>query len=285
MKSSTIAVVTLVIAALPYFACSCSGRPPVPRRYNNRIEVPARHKLSVKGALNSLKQSVIQPLATPERQHSVIQYEGFTVAFSSQMHIPLAVSYELTAEKTDGPYSRKGKDYTEDPQSRVSQADDADYRNSGYSRGHMAPAADFKWSDRAMSETFYYTNICPQDRDLNNRYWNTLENKVRDWANQFGKVYVVTGPVVGDNPSGTIGHHNVVVPDAFYKVIIARTGNEWTSIAFVMQNTSSKRLLKDCVTTVNSVEKMCKADFFEFLDDEQEESVEDILDYKTWGIY
>ena len=84
----------------------------------------------------------------------------------------------------------------------------------------MAPAGDFKWDDGAMWDTFYYTNCCPQDEKLNNGSWNVLENKVRTWARQFGNVYVVTGPIIGQNRGGMIGSHGVVVPDAFFKAVL-----------------------------------------------------------------
>ena len=100
---------------------------------------------------------------TETSSQDIIEYEGFTVSYNSQWRIPNWVAYELTAEETDGPYSRKGKDFMADPTTSVLQADAYDYKGSGWSRGHMAPAADFKWSDKAMTESFYYTNICPQD--------------------------------------------------------------------------------------------------------------------------
>lgn len=213
-----------------------------------------------------------------------IEYEGFTVSYNSQLHIPIWVSYELAAEETKGPYSREGKDYQQDPNTQVSQADASDYRRSGWSRGHMAPAADFKWSDTAMTQTFYYTNICPQDIQLNNNYWGTLEKHVRGWAKQFGKVYVVTGPVLG-NSIRKIGTHGVAVPDAFFKAILAQYGEGWTSIGFIMMNTPDPRRLKDCATTVNDVEKLTGLDFFDFLDNSIEEEVESTLDYKTWRVF
>lgn len=234
------------------------------------------------GAVRSVAQTHQEELSSVEK---VIEYEGFTVSFNSQWHIPNWVAYELTAAKTDGPYSRKGKDFMVDPHTPVSQADANDYRGSGWSRGHMAPAADFKWSDKAMTETFYYTNICPQDAQLNNRYWATLENKVRNWAKHFGRVYVVTGPIVSPDAKVRIGAHGVVVPSAFFKAILAHKEEGWTSIAFTMSNTPESRLLKDCATTVNKVEKITNHDFFGFLDDTVEESVENILDYKEWRVY
>ena len=214
----------------------------------------------------------------------IIEYEGFTVSYNSQLRIPMWVSYELTAEETTGPFSRDGKDYQPDPYAQVTQADASDYRRSGWTRGHLAPAADFRWSDIAMTQSFYYTNICPQDGQLNNRYWATLEKHVRGWAKQFGKVLVVTGPVLGNNVR-KIGTHGVAVPEAFFKVILAQNGEGWTSIGFVMMNTPDPRFLKDCAMTVNAVEKLTGLDFFDFLDNGIEEKVENTLDYKTWRVY
>ena len=248
--------------------------------------IPARPKAGARVPAVQNRSTRQTPAVTKSSPfETIIEYEGFTVSYNQSLRIPNWVFYELTAEETTGPFSRKGKDFQQDPSACVSQADAYDYRGSGWSRGHMAPAADFKWSDTAMSETFYYTNICPQDRELNNRYWNTLENKVRSWANQFGRVYVVTGPIIGKNVNGTVGTHGVIVPDAFFKAILAPTADGWTSIAFVMENTPDQRLFKDCATTVNTVEKLTGFDFFSSLDDAVEESVEDLLDYKTWRVY
>ena len=224
------------------------------------------------------------PKVKDSPRERIIEYEGFTVSYNSQLHIPMWVSYELTAEETTGPFSRDGKDYQPDPYAQVSQADASDYRRSGWTRGHLAPAADFRWSDTAMTQTFYYTNICPQDGQLNNRYWATLEKHVRGWAKQFGKVLVVTGPILG-NDVRKIGAHGVAVPDAFFKAILAKNGDGWTSIGFVMINTPDPRLLKDCAMTVNAVEKLTGLDLFDFLDNSIEETVENILDYKTWRVY
>lgn len=260
------------ITMLVMFLVSCC----IPARPKSDVPVPAKKVRSEKKAFTVAEGSLTE---------TIIEYEGFTISYNSQRRIPNWVFYELTEEETNGPYSRKGKDFQQDPNAQVLQSDAYDFRGSGWSRGHMAPAADFKWNDKAMWETFYYTNICPQDRELNNRYWNTLENKVRSWANQFGRVYVVTGPVIGKNIYGTIGSHNVTVPDAFFKAILAPTANGWTSIAFVMENTPDQRFFKDCATTVNVVEKLTGFDFFSSLDDAIEESIEDLLDYSIWRVY
>ena len=216
---------------------------------------------------------------------SSIEYSGFKVSYNASRKIPNWVLYELTASETEGPYSRKGKDFQPDPGLSLPQANDGDYRRSGWSRGHMAPAADFKWSDRAMTETFYYTNICPQNSTLNQKYWNTLEKKVRKCAMEFGKVWVVTGPVVGGNVYGTIGAGKVVVPDALFKAMLAQVGGRWVSLGFIMSNNADVQTMKSSAVTVNEIERQTGQDLFDFLPDEIEEQVESQLDYKFWKIY
>lgn len=216
---------------------------------------------------------------------SSIEYSCFKVSYNAAGKIPNWVLYELTASETEGPYSRKGKDFQADPGLSLPQANDGDYRRSGWSRGHMAPAADFKWSDRAMTETFYYTNICPQNSTLNQKYWNTLEKKVRKCAMEFGKVWVVTGPVVGGNVYGTIGAGKVVVPDALFKAMLAQVGGRWVSLGFIMSNNADVQTMKSSAVTVNEIELQTGQDLFDFLPDDIEEQVESQLDYKFWKIY
>ena len=111
-----------------------------------------------------------------------------------------------------------------DPDCYEKQADNDDYRNSGYSRGHLAPAGDMKWDSVAMLESFYFTNCIPQDAALNNGKWNQLEMKTRSWAQQYGKVYVVCGPVYQSDDTLRIGHNEVAVPDACFKATNASAG-------------------------------------------------------------
>ena len=125
----------------------------------------------------------------------IIEYNGCTVSYDEVARIPSWVAYELTSDEANGTIGRSGKKFRPDDKVKVVQADNNDYRASGWSLGHMAPAGDFKWDDTAMWDTFYYTNCCPQDEKLNNGSWNVLENKVRTWARRFGSVYVVAGPL------------------------------------------------------------------------------------------
>lgn len=209
----------------------------------------------------------------------IIKYSGYYVMYNTEWKLPLWVKYELTARETSGESTRTGKNFKRDRTVDIEQADDDDYRNSGWSRGHMAPAADFKWSEEAMQETFYFTNCCPQNQSLNAGQWETLEEKVRGWANRFGSVRVVTGPLIMNNEHGTIGN-NVVVPDAFFKAVLA--GNQ--SIAFVMYNRPENENMQRCAMSVDELESLSGIDLFSEMDNDTEARLESTYTLHHWGL-
>ena len=215
-----------------------------------------------------------------EKEYPIISYSGYEVMYNPEYKIPRWVKYELLASETDGEWSRKGLKFTPDPSVSFPQADDYDYRGSGWSRGHMAPAADFKWSSTAMIETFYFTNCCPQNLELNSGQWSTLEKKVREWANRYGSLTVYTGPIVLDNAYGTIGYNKVVVPDAFFKAILA--GEQ--SIAFVMYNHNNNENIQKCAMSVDDLEALTGIDFFAEQVDDFENQVEATYNLRNWGL-
>ena len=168
------------------------------------------------------------------------------------------------------------------------QADNNDYRNSGWSRGHMAPAADMKWDSVAMDECFYFTNCSPQDATLNDGKWHSLEKKTRAIAKQYGRVYVVTGPIIGKNVNGTIGENRVVVPDAFFKAWLVPVNGTYSAIGFVLYNSPEDQDILTSACTIDELELLTGLDFYHNLDDKTEKRVEASIDWKYWkgvGIY
>lgn len=204
----------------------------------------------------------------------ILVYEGFVVNYNPQWLLPGWVAYELTAEEVDGEVPR-AKGFGMDPNYHGRQAMREDYSNTGWDKGHMAPAADMKWSQTAMNESFYLTNVCPQDPALNGSDWHALERQVRVWAQQHGRVWVVCGPYVTDNAFGTIGERRVVVPDGFFKAMLRRDEDgAYHAIAFVFANHARRQRLRDAVVSVDAVELLTGFDLFPNLPDEVEEAVE-----------
>lgn len=214
----------------------------------------------------------------------VIHHKGYTLSYNPSARIPEWVAYELTADETYGDADRDDAMFRMDPSYKKTQAMREDYSGSGWTKGHMACAADFQWDEDAMEETFYLTNICPQDETLNAGDWNYLEKQTRRWARDNGRVWVVSGPIIGDNVYGRIGDRDVVVPDAFFKAVLMEKRGKYHSIAFVMDNDDKRYYLYDCSMPVNKLEELTGIDFFPALDDSVEESVESRAEYSVWDI-
>jgi endonuclease G len=147
----------------------------------------------------------------------------------------------------------------------------------------MAPAADMKWSKQAMDESFYLSNICPQNHNLNSGDWEKLEERVRSWATGNGNIYVVCGPIVSEHPQ-TIGYNQVAVPDAFFKVLLRNENGNWSAIAFLFANQSGKKKLSTYAMSVEKIQTITEIDFFPALPDDIEGIIESQLDTEDWGL-
>lgn len=222
------------------------------------------------------------PQLTTANASQRIAHEGYTVSYNADWKLPNWVAYELTAQEVVGELPREDHFYP-DPMVVGMQATKDDYRNSGYDRGHMAPAADMKWSETAMRESFYFSNICPQIHNFNAGIWQDFEDRGRKWAAQYGNVYIVCGPIVTDKKYGTIGENKVVVPDGFYKVFLIDNNGRYEAMGLLFDHVSGRKKMKSYVCSVDSVEKVTGIDFFCRLSDEVESRVESQVDYLVWG--
>lgn len=215
------------------------------------------------------------PRMEVKAKEQMIKHEGFAISYNANRCIPNWVAYELTKEETYGDVERT--DYFDiDPAVSGRQAHFGDYSHTGYDRGHMAPAGDMKWSKEAMDACFYLTNICPQNHALNKGDWNDLEIQCRRWARKYGKAWVVTGPIVTSKNPKTIGSHQVVVPDAFFKAVLVPKGKGYAAIAFVMDNEPGDGSLTDNIVSIDSLENLTGIDFFHALPDDVEDKVESV---------
>lgn len=232
------------------------------------------------GAAEADDKLVMQtsPKGTPEQ---ILERTGYVASYNKATLLPNWVAWHLTAERTEGSAKRSGVDFAEDTEVPEPRATDWDYYNSGYDRGHMCPAADNKWSKKAMEESFLFTNMCPQNGNLNRGDWNEMEMACRKWAKKYGDLYIVCGPILYKGKHKTIGKNKVVVPEAFFKVVL-RTGDNPQAIGFIYKNTSGNRPKDSYVNTVDEVERITGIDFFPSLPDDVEKNVEATADIANW---
>ncbi|MFN7044668.1 MAG: DNA/RNA non-specific endonuclease [Flavobacterium sp.] len=170
--------------------------------------------------------------------------------------------------------------FEQDPLVKTASADWRNYKKSGYDKGHLCPAGDRKGSLDEYNETFFTSNISPQEHEFNSGIWNRLEEKVRYWATKSDGLYVVTGGVLSDNLK-TIGKEDVSVPNYFYKVLLSKDGSKM--IGFLVPHENSNQALYEFVVSVDEIEKMTGIDFYPNLDDAIENQLESKSDYKDWS--
>lgn len=209
----------------------------------------------------------------------VLEKKTYTVSYNQETRCPNWVAWKLTAEHTDGPYKRANF-YEEDdvPEPRATLRD---YKGSGWSRGHMCPAGDNKWDSEAMAESFSLVNVCPQNARLNSGVWNSIEMDCRKWARKYGEVYVVCGPVYLNKAHEAIGPNEVVVPEAFFKVVLCLKGKP-KAIGVVVKNTEGAKKKDLYYNTLDQVERITGYDFFPSLPDDIEKKVEARANIREW---
>ena len=208
------------------------------------------------------------------KQGQVIQRTGYTLAYDKKTKTPQWVAWELTKEETKGNHERTDK-FLPDPNVEGAKVVTTDYTGSGYDRGHMAPAGDMKWSKKAMEESFYMSNICPQIHHLNTGDWNELEANTRKWARRYGSVYVTCGPIYnGSRRTQYIGKNRVKVPDAFFKAILIQSPKKTCALGFFFENEAGQRPLNEYLVSIDYLEQTTGIDFFPALPDELENTLE-----------
>lgn len=212
----------------------------------------------------------------------IIHHEGYTLSYNPTYKIANWVAYELTSGEASSQKNGRPDKFVRDPEVSIS-ADNGDYTRTGYDRGHMAPAGDMKWSARAIRESFYLSNICPQSPGLNKGIWKDLEEQCRIWAQENKTVWIVTGPVI-EKDLKRLGKNRVGVPRQFYKVIVFSTGNSLEGIAFIFDNRSYRgKTLQEFPVTIDSVEKVTGIDFFHNLPDAVETKMESSVNIDKWS--
>lgn len=232
--------------------------------------------------LEQADAKVLLPAPLTDRAEIRLMRKGYVTSYNTDNRICNWVAWHLTASHIKGSCTRKGMKFTEDTDVPVPRATHYDYIRSGYDRGHMCPAGDNKWDTQAMRDCFLLTNICPQNHNLNVGDWHELENACRKWAEEYGAIDIVCGPILLKQKHKTIGKNKIMVPEAFFKVILCRKGKP-KAIGFIYRNMPGNRPKVDYVNSVDEVERITGIDFFADLPDDIEKKVESTANLNDWN--
>ncbi len=217
-------------------------------------------------------------------QGQVIDHGGFILSYYEDWEQAEWVAYILTRAHLEEDWTKRDDHFRPDPAVRDASATTADYRGSGYDRGHLAPFADFAWNAELADATFYLSNVSPQARQFNGGVWRELEELTRDWARKNERLYVVTGPVIPLGEQGRIGRESrVAVPRAFYKVLLDLDEPQQKGIGFVIPNAVSFEPLENYALSIDAVEEATGIDFFaELMPQLLEDSLERTANPDLW---
>lgn len=231
-------------------------------------------------------ENIEQPDALIGVSEVILFKSQFIISYNVETHCPNYVCWSLDRGRLRGDAQRTDKFNFDPALSENARVDYYDYNGSGYDRGHMCPAGDNKNSMKAMEESFLMTNICPQNHALNSGAWNDLEMQCRQWAKDYGTVYICCGPIFDSKNPRTIGKRKdmkVAVPDRFFKVLLTM-GKEPKAIGFIYPNANTNKDIRDYAVSVDEVEKITGMDFFYQLDNKQEKAIESVCKPAQWGI-
>jgi endonuclease G len=210
-------------------------------------------------------EEYIQPVS-----YFFIQREGYSLAYDARHKNPHWVYEILTEEGLKGSADRSHCAFKEDETiPEHLRASPSDYHGHGYDRGHMAPAADHRASQEAMDDTFFMSNICPQNPKLNRYYWAVFEKHIRDLTKDYKNIHVITGPAyLPTIEEGgrryvkfeVIGPHDIAVPTHFFKIIALESYDGVREIrAYLLPNQEipNQTPLDNFKTTLEKVERVC----------------------------
>ena len=244
---------------------------------NNQLEV---HRLSkIKTDIRRIGLPQKSSIAT----HQIIEHGGLILSYNETHEQANWVSHVIIPAVNKGNLARTN-DFRRDSLVKTGSALKADYWYSGYDRGHLAPSADFRWSPRAISESYVYSNMSPQKPELNRETWAKLESFVRKhvWVTNE-QLLVVTGPIFDEDLEViTQGPNRLTVPKRYFKVILDNQGDERKAIGFIMPNDLCKKPMVSYATSVDEIESITGLDFFPKLEASMQQKLEASFDFGQW---
>jgi len=215
----------------------------------------------------------------PTSNGKIIKHEYYTLSFLKDYKQSEWTFYLSTKSNLIERVQRNNQ-FKKDPLLNNKSANNGDYLKSGYDKGHLIPAGDMCFCLQSMTESFYFTNISPQNPSFNRGVWGSLEEQVRNWVNEKDSLYIIIGPIFL-NVQGYIGQNKIAVPGFFYKIIYSP--KDKSMIGFVLPNKKNiSKNLSNYIYTINYIEVLTKLDFFYNLPDSIENNMEDKVNMNYW---
>ncbi len=229
---------------------------------------------------NSAKTEIPDFFLPSSTTGAIVKHQHYMLSYNEPFEQAEWVAYMLSKEHLTYD-DRKRPYFIEDPEVKTKSADWRNYKGSGYDRGQLCPAGDRRFSEQAYNETFYTSNISPQNREFNAGVWNRLELQIRQWAKRYDELFVVTGGIL-EGGLDEIGEEDVDVPKYYYKIVAKGDASKLDVIGFLMLGRESSKPLTQFIVPVDRIEQMTGIDFFEKLSDQTEAEFENTVEMGNW---
>ena len=268
----------------------------IQRKINALEESKAILKAELEAAKLDWIQHQIKKIGIPSTDNTeeVIDHLAFSLSYNEQHEQANWVMHVILPAISDGNATRSN-DFREDPLVTTGTSLEQDYflkeekpdgkykyDGFGYDRGHLAPSADFRWSEQALSESYFYSNMSPQIGDFNRLKWAELENWMREYVTKNNtSLAIVTAPVLSDDLAKIErGINKVSIPKSFVKVALDIENNR--GIGFILPHEKIERPLEYFAVSIDSVESTMGYDLFSNLNDSLENKIEAETPYLEW---
>jgi endonuclease G len=197
------------------------------------------------------------PQINVEGDNQYICKSGYAMNVNYKTKVSYFVVEHITPESLANKTASRKDDFREDPdvpvQYRVTLKD---YTGTGLDRGHMAPAADFGYDAKNMSESFYMSNMMPQNQGNNRGIWKSTEELTRSWASKT-ELFVITGTIYQEGYK-TIGN-GVGVPSFIYKIVIQPANKRMIAFLYPNEKLNPKEIEK-YVVSIAEIESKANID-------------------------
>lgn len=205
----------------------------------------------------SFSQSLPQKI---DEDNQIRRYNGYIISYNETCEQANWVYYVLKPSDLSGDKTKRLNKFRVDDSIKTGTAELKDYKGSGYDRGHLKPAGDEPCDSTQMSETFYMSNMSPQEPSFNRGIWKKLENEVRNLALKSDSIIVITGGVLKKGLK-TIGENNVCVPNHYFKVLYVYKADKLNIICFVIPNKKSNEELYTYRVNLNILQDFINIEF------------------------
>ena len=191
--------------------------------------------------------------SSSKQNTTVICRKGYILEHDNKAKIPAWVSYVLMPEHTIGCIKRSNAFAPDMSLPFDFRSSIKDYAKSGYDIGHLANGADMAWDIVVEKDSFILSNMTPQLPGFNRGIWKKLEDQTRAFSkNRNHNLLIYVGPIYNYTQDKIIGN-NVIVPHAFFKIIIDLETNEIIVTKFVHESSNAK--LSTFITSLSQIQQ------------------------------